>query len=125
MNTSSPERRKLALDGSTPSGGPSSPSSTSSLSSILPKNNDDYNDPQLVIAGKISVEDAPCNIGQYNLRTKKWSLTECIQLSLYNSYSGGEVYSLLANHTTKKVRMDEQQLEQQQSSSAYGLHPNR
>lgn len=55
--------------------------------------------PQLVIAGKMSVEDAPCNIAQYDMKTNQWSLEERIQLSLYNSYSGGEVYSLLANHT--------------------------
>mmetsp|Transcript_20900 Transcript_20900/g.45358 ORF Transcript_20900/g.45358 Transcript_20900/m.45358 type:complete len:1062 (+) Transcript_20900:258-3443(+) len=55
--------------------------------------------PSLVIAGKMSVEDGPCNIAQYDLKTGEWSLTERIQLSLYNSYSGGEVYSLLANHT--------------------------
>ena len=55
--------------------------------------------PQLVVAGKMTVEDGPCNIAQYNLKTHAWSLTERIQLSLYNSYSGGEVYSLLANHT--------------------------
>ena len=55
--------------------------------------------PALVIAGKMSVEDGPCNIAQFDLRTNEWSLTERIQLSLYNSYSGGEVYSLLANHT--------------------------
>ena len=55
--------------------------------------------PKLVIAGKMSVEDAPCNIAQYDFDEKQWSLTERIQLSLYNSYSGGEVYMLLANHT--------------------------
>ena len=55
--------------------------------------------PQLVVAGKMTVEGGPCNIAQFNLKTKEWSLTERIQLSLYNSYSGGEVYSLLANHT--------------------------
>jgi len=49
----------------------------------------------------MSVDDALCNIAQYNLRTNEWSLTERIQLSLYNSYSGGEVYSLLANHTDR------------------------
>ena len=54
---------------------------------------------QLVIAGKMTVEEGPCNIAQFNLKTNTWSLTERIQLSLYNSYSGGEVYSLLANHT--------------------------
>jgi hypothetical protein len=61
-----------------------------------------FRDPQLVIAGKMFVEDAPCNIAQFNLKRNAWSLTERIQLmSLYNSYSGEEVYSLLANHTTK------------------------
>ncbi|CAB9497840.1 Ephrin type-B receptor 3 (Fragment) [Seminavis robusta] len=55
--------------------------------------------PQLVVAGKMTVEDGPCNIAQYNLKSQEWSLTQRIQLSLYNSYSGGEVYSLLANHT--------------------------
>ena len=57
------------------------------------------NSPTLVIAGKMTVEGGPCNIAQYNLKTGEWSLSERIQLSLYNSYSGGEVYSLLANHT--------------------------
>ncbi len=57
------------------------------------------NDPQLVIAGKMTVEDGACNVAQLNLVTGKWSLRQRIQLSLYNSYSGGEVYSLLANHT--------------------------
>jgi hypothetical protein len=55
--------------------------------------------PILVVAGKMMVEGVPCNIAQYNLITREWSLSERIQLSLYNSYSGGEVYSLLANHT--------------------------
>jgi Protein tyrosine and serine/threonine kinase len=54
----------------------------------------------LVVAGKMSVEGEPCNIAQYNLKTSEWSLDERIQLSLYNSYSGGEVYSLLANYTS-------------------------
>jgi len=58
-------------------------------------------DPLLVIAGKMTVEDAPCNIAEYDLKTNQWSLSERIQLSLYNSYSGGEVYSLLANHTAR------------------------
>lgn len=56
-------------------------------------------DPQLVVAGKMTVEDGACNIAQLNLKTGEWSLQQRIQLSLYNSYSGGEVYSLLANHT--------------------------
>ena len=55
--------------------------------------------PNIVIAGKMTVGGGSCNIAQYNLATKNWSLTERIQLSLYNSYSGGEVYSLLANYT--------------------------
>jgi hypothetical protein len=53
-----------------------------------------------VIAGKMSVENAPCNIAQFDLNKQEWSLDERIQLSLYNSYSGGEVYMLLANHTS-------------------------
>ena len=48
----------------------------------------------------MSIAGGPCNIAQYNLKTGEWGLDERIQLSLYNSYSGGEVYSLLANHTT-------------------------
>lgn len=60
-------------------------------------------DPQLVIAGKMIVENAPCNIAQYDMKDKQWSLEERIQLSLYNSYSGGEVYSLLANHTEENT----------------------
>lgn len=65
----------------------------------ISSSNDPSRDPQLVIAGKMTIDDGTANIGQYNLKTKEWSLTERIQLSLYNSYSGGEVYSLLANHT--------------------------
>jgi len=61
----------------------------------------DKDSPKLVIAGKMSVGDGPCNIAQLNLATSEWSLTKRIQLSLYNSYSGGEVYSLLANHTSE------------------------
>lgn len=80
--------------GSGGSSGGSSPSGTSGSSKT-----GSFKDTQLVIAGKMSVEDAPCNIAQFNLKTSEWSLTERIQLSLYNSYSGGEVYSLLANHS--------------------------
>jgi hypothetical protein len=64
-------------------------------------------DPSLVIAGKMTVEDGPCNIAQYNLKTGVWSLLERIQLSLYNSYSGGEVYSLLANHTSQFIQYND------------------
>ncbi|KAL3776804.1 hypothetical protein ACHAW5_006223 [Stephanodiscus triporus] len=56
-------------------------------------------DPQLVIAGKMTVDDEPCNIAQLNLKTGKWSLRQRILLTSYSSYSGGEVYSLLANHS--------------------------
>jgi len=57
--------------------------------------------PKLVIAGKMSVGGGVCNIAQLNLATSEWSFTKRIQLSLYNSYSGGEVYSLLVNHTSE------------------------
>jgi hypothetical protein len=92
-------RRNLAL------GSYSSSSSPSTSKSFLGNNDDEgsYKDTQLVIAGKMTVDDAPCNIAQFNLKTNKWSLTERIQLSLYNSYSGGEVYSLLSNHTNTKI----------------------
>jgi hypothetical protein len=84
-------------------------SSSSSASGTSPrKNSDSFKDAQLVIAGKMSVEDAPCNIAEYNLKLNAWSLDERIQLSLYNSYSGGEVYMLLANHTNTKIGLDEQ-----------------
>ena len=93
-------RRALAGSRSKPSSSTSSgmPTTSSSGSSKVKAN-----DPQLVIAGKMTVDDALCNIAQYDLRTKEWSLTERIQLSLYNSYSGGEVYSLLANHTDRMM----------------------
>ena len=86
----------------------SSISSPSSSSSNIDFSADDVSkkttitppkDPQLVVAGKLTVADGPCNVAQMNLKTGEWSLQQRIQLSLYNSYSGGEVYSLLANHT--------------------------
>ena len=78
----------------------SSSSSLSSITGVTDKTNVKNNAPALVIAGKMTIDGQPCNIGQYNLKTNEWSLSERIQLSLYNSYSGGEVYSLLANHTS-------------------------
>jgi hypothetical protein len=63
--------------------------------------------PELVIAGKMTVEEGPCNIAQLNLKSKEWSITQRIQLSLYNSYSGGEVYGLLANHTYQRPSKDD------------------
>ena len=82
-----------------PSKPQTSPSHTSTTSDSSSTSDDIPKDPQLVIAGKMVVEDGACNIAQLNLRSGKWSLQQRIQLSLYNSYSGGEVYSMLANHT--------------------------
>jgi hypothetical protein len=78
----------------------SSSSSTSSTTGASGSTNFKNTAPTLVIAGKMTIDGQPCNIGQCNLKTNEWSLSERIQLSLYNSYSGGEVYSLLANHTS-------------------------
>ena len=94
-------------------------SSTSASSSSVTRNRN--RGPTLVIAGKMTVEDAPCNIAQYDLNSNQWSLTERIQLSLYNSYSGGEVYSLLANYTTSKplVSSNTQQSSSSSSTSTF------
>ena len=54
---------------------------------------------KLVVAGKLSIYDSDCNIAQFNLLTRTWNASECVQLNLYNSFSGGDVYSLLANHS--------------------------
>ena len=62
---------------------------------------------KLVIAGKMSIIDGPCNIAELDLQSGEWSLKERIQLSLYNSYSGGEVYYLLANHTSARRHGDD------------------
>ena len=97
-------QRRLA-DSSSGSG--ESSTGTGSSSGSGPSNSGgSFKDAQLVIAGKMAVEDAPCNIAQFNLKTQEWSLSERIQLSLYNSYSGGEVYSLLANHTNNQLETD-------------------
>lgn len=81
----------------------SASSSTSSSSSSSTSASTLKHNPTLVIAGKMTVEGGPCNIAQYDMKTGEWILSDRIQLSLYNSYSGGEVYSLLANHTTTTV----------------------
>ena len=60
---------------------------------------DTTNLPKLVVAGKLQIKDQPANIAEIFLDSNKWSMTDKIQLSLYFSYSGGEVYSLLANHS--------------------------
>jgi len=70
---------------------------------------------KLVIAGKLAVNEGVCNIAELGLDSGAWSLNERIQLSLYSSYSGGEVYYLLANHTfssssTTVSKRDERQL---------------
>ena len=88
------------IQSSSSSSSSSSSLSSSSLSGITGSTNLKNTAPTLVIAGKMTIDGQPCNIGQYNLKTNEWSLSERIQLSLYNSYSGGEVYSLLANHTS-------------------------
>jgi serine/threonine protein kinase len=54
---------------------------------------------KLVIAGKFTVADTFCNIAELDLTKTEWDEKQRIQLSLYNSYSGGEVYCLLVNHT--------------------------
>jgi hypothetical protein len=97
-DSSSKGNAKRHLAASSGSSGSSSSGTTSTTTGTTSTGS--YKDAQLVIAGKMTVEDAPCNIAQFNLKTQEWSLTERIQLSLYNSYSGGEVYSLLANHTS-------------------------
>eukprot|EP00594_Rhizosolenia_setigera_P003810 CAMPEP_0178941170 /NCGR_PEP_ID=MMETSP0789-20121207/1242_1 /TAXON_ID=3005 /ORGANISM="Rhizosolenia setigera, Strain CCMP 1694" /LENGTH=898 /DNA_ID=CAMNT_0020620343 /DNA_START=495 /DNA_END=3191 /DNA_ORIENTATION=+ len=61
----------------------------------------DLNKYKLVVAGKMSLLGNECNIGQLNLLTGQWNASECVQLNLYNSYSGGQVYYLLANQSVK------------------------
>jgi hypothetical protein len=72
----------------------------------------------LVVAGKLAVEGSPCNIAQMKLETREWSLQQRIQLSLYNSYSGGEVYSLLSNHT--ETALSNSNVKQQQNDQGSG-----
>jgi hypothetical protein len=75
------------------------PASSLPLSGTRSTNINDRKGPKLVIAGMMKVGDRPCNIAQMSLTSGNWSLQELTQLSLYNSYSGGEVYYILANHT--------------------------
>jgi len=87
---------------STNNGNGNGASSSSSSRSYTPPTIDkfsSYSTSKLVIAGKMTVLDGYCNIAELSLASGEWSLKERIQLSLYNSYSGGEVYSLLVNHT--------------------------
>ena len=71
--------------------------------SIRSPNTRSLDNDKLVIAGKLSVKGDLCNIAQLNLGSKpqydngEWS--ERVQFTLYNSYSGGEVYYLLSNHS--------------------------
>lgn len=117
-NQSTRRRYLASIPSSSSMGGSSNPFFTGDNANNY---NDDYKDTQLVIAGKMSVEDAPCNIAQYNLKKDRWSLTERIQLSLYNSYSGGEVYSLLANHTSTVLHdTDSSGREENYESKRYG-----
>eukprot|EP00978_Attheya_sp_CCMP212_P004245 scaffold9329_cov51-Attheya_sp.AAC.4 len=94
-----PPQQDRALDDTS-----SSSSSTSNNDSV-----DDPSAPKLVVAGKMMVKGGQCNIAQLNLNTNEWSTEERIQLSLYNSYSGGEVYELLANHTVVDSEDDDNQ----------------
>jgi len=78
------------------------------------------NGASLVVAGKLAVQGGPCNIAQMNLATREWSLQQRIQLSLYNSYSGGEVYSLLSNHTEESSSSSTSLASKQQSDQGSG-----
>eukprot|EP00804_Cyclotella_cryptica_P006618 CCRYP_008583-RC/>CCRYP_008583-RC protein AED:0.21 eAED:0.21 QI:408/1/1/1/0.5/0.33/3/247/1254 len=93
------QSRMLQSSSSFPNSDTSSSTDTNPSPSDSAVPNTPPKDPQLVVAGKLTVADGPCNVAQMNLKTGEWSLQQRIQLSLYNSYSGGEVYSLLANHT--------------------------
>ncbi len=73
---------------------------------------------KLVIAGKMTVGDTFCNIAELDLNQGEWSMKQRIQLSLYNSYSGGEVYYLLVNHTFPQDYFGSGDGEK--SSSSYG-----
>ena len=103
----------------------SSSSATSSLTGLTGNTNIKNNAPTLVIAGKMTIDGQPCNIGQYNLKTNEWSLSERIQLSLYNSYSGGEVYSLLANHTSTTTTTTTTATGTSSSTSTSMLYPSK
>mmetsp|Transcript_25549 Transcript_25549/g.38213 ORF Transcript_25549/g.38213 Transcript_25549/m.38213 type:complete len:1118 (+) Transcript_25549:238-3591(+) len=83
--------------GSSSSGTSNKPYSPPTVSSIKSSSKNPRS--KLVIAGKMTVLDGYCNIAELSLDSGEWSLKERIQLSLYDSYSGGEVYSLLVNHT--------------------------
>lgn len=72
---------------------------SSSTSSDSEDGKADKPGPKLVIAGRMTVESGQCNVAEMNLENNDWSTKQRIQLSLYNSYSGGEVYSMLPNHT--------------------------
>jgi hypothetical protein len=73
--------------------------SSTTFSATKHSDNNDRKGPKLVVAGKMTIGDQPCNIAQMSLKNGNWSLKELTQLSLYNSYSGGEVYYILANHS--------------------------
>mmetsp|Transcript_37947 Transcript_37947/g.88298 ORF Transcript_37947/g.88298 Transcript_37947/m.88298 type:complete len:744 (-) Transcript_37947:1509-3740(-) len=55
--------------------------------------------PNLVIAGKLLVDNMPCNLAQFDLNNRNWLLQERTQLTLYSGNGLGDVFSLLANHT--------------------------
>lgn len=94
---------------------PARPSRKLALGDSSPFSSRQVTGPNLVVAGKLTVEGGPCNIAQFDLARREWSLTERIQLSLYNSYSGGEVYSLLSNHTVDFSDSDDSKRHEQGS----------
>lgn len=77
---------------------PPTPSMISDVSGISRLRSSNPNS-KLVIAGKMTVLDTFCNIAEMDISEGGWSVKHRLQLSLYNSYSGGEVYYLLVNHT--------------------------
>jgi len=99
-------RRKLQTASSYFGGTSSSSSSSSTAAEDADSDEDDKEKlgPKLVVAGKMTVDEGPCNVAEMNLDSGQWSLKERIQLSLYYSYSGGEVYYMLPNRTLPLAR---------------------
>ena len=96
-------RRKLQT-ASSYFGGTSSSSSAAASAADNDEDDKEKLGPKLVVAGKMTVDGGPCNVAEMNLDSGQWSLKERIQLSLYYSYSGGEVYYMLPNRTLPLAR---------------------
>jgi len=75
---------------------------------------------RLVIAGKMIVDGLPCNIAEMDLSSGECNLSEFIQLNLYKSYTGGEVFHLLANHTFHLGSEEREGLSDDESGSEDG-----